>query len=220
LRGQWTAELRVRQEEWERQTAARVHAAEVRLGREAQEKEEQSQAKARQRDQQWQSQLEAARADLQGQNEQLIRRREEEATAHVRALRDLETSLRREMQQKEEAIQSRATKREEELIAQLNAQAEARHQAARQEWEQEAEKKIFTAVSPFKLSLARAEQERDETKHFALTAQNRVRELEKKLSDASAFLTGWKNGHGIDGNHADGNNNHHDHNHVAAAGRG
>ena len=96
-------------------------------------------------------------------------------------------------------------------FTQSNAQAEAAHQAARQEWEQEVEKKVFTAVSPFKLSLARAEQEREETKHFAMTAQNRVRELEKKLSDASAFLTAGRTATGIlDGNHADGNNNHHD----------
>ena len=221
LHSQWAADLRVREEEWERQAVARVQAAETRLAREAQEKDEQFQSRLRQHDLQWHTKLDAARTELQAQNEQLLRRREEDAAAHARALQELEAGLRREMQQREEQARARAAQREQELTDQLAAQADARLKTERQEWEQESEKKIFTAISPFKLSLARVEQERDETKHFALTAQNRVQELEKKLSDASAFLNGWKNGHNSDGNHGNGNHgNGHNHNPVIIAGRG
>ena len=60
MQNQWASDLRVREEEWERKAESRVHAAEARLGHEAQQKEELFQSKLRQRDQQWQTKLEAA----------------------------------------------------------------------------------------------------------------------------------------------------------------
>jgi hypothetical protein len=39
-------------------------------------------------------------------------------------------------------------------------------------------------------------QERDEARSAAAEAASQVRELKKKLMDASSFLTGWKTGNG------------------------
>src|SRR5262249_20762308 len=158
-------DLRVREQEFERQAESRVRAAETRLGHEAQQKEELFLSKSRQRDQQWQVKLDAMRAELQTKADEALRRREEEADA---ALRQLHTSLRHEMQQKEEAAQAKARQREQELVAQLTAQAQARQMAAQAQWETESDKKIRTAVEPLKALLVRTEKERDEAKQSAL----------------------------------------------------
>jgi hypothetical protein len=190
LQSQWASDLRTREQEWERQVEARVRAAETRFGLEAQQKEEQSAAKARQRDQQWQAKLDAARAELQTAAEEARRRREEgEVTLH-----ELETNLRREMQEKEEATQAKARQREQDLVTQLTAQAEARQMAAQALWEREAEKKARAAIEPFRAQLARIEKERDEAKQSAFEGLRQVESLEKKLTEASTFLNGWRNG--------------------------
>ena len=191
LQNQWASDLRVREEEWERQAQSRVRATETRLGLEAQQKEELFLSRSRQRDQQWQMKLDAARAELQTQTEEVLRRRDAEAEA---SLRELEANLRKEMQQKDEAAQTMIKQREQDLIAQLSAQAEARRLAAKVEWETEFQTKTRAAIEPFKLQLARTEKERDEANESASESARQVQNVEKKLTEASSFLNGWKNG--------------------------
>jgi hypothetical protein len=191
LQTQWAADLRVREDEWERKAEARVRAVETRLAHEAQQKEELSLSKSRQSDQQWQVKLDALRSEWQNQAEEVIRRRDAESAA---ALRELEGSLRKEMQQKDEAAQVKARQREQELVTQLTAQAEARQMAAQALWEAEAEKKAYAANESFKEVLARAEKERDEALHSASEAAGQTQILEKRLNEASSFLNTWRNG--------------------------
>jgi hypothetical protein len=183
LKKQWASELRARDEEWEREAQSRVHATETRLGHETQQKEELFQSQSLQRDQQWQVKLDAVRAELQAQNDQVLRRRETEAEAR---LRTLETDLRKEMLQKDDASRAEAKQREQDLIAQLTAQAEAQKMAA-QQWEAESEKRMRAGLEPLKELLARAEKERD-------AAVSQVQSLESRLTEVSSFLNGWKNG--------------------------
>jgi hypothetical protein len=42
--------------------------------------------------------------------------------------------------------------------------------------------------------LARTEQEREEARQAASASARRVQSFEKKLTEASSFLNGWKNG--------------------------
>jgi len=191
LQSQWAADLRGREEEWERQAESRARAAESRLGLEAQQKEELFMAKVRQQDLQWQAKLDAARADAQAQTKELLRRREAEAEA---GLRELEISLRKEMQQKEESFQAKARQREQDLTVTLTAQAEARQVAARKQWESETEIITRAAVEPLKSMLSRAELEREDARESASEAIRQVQHLEKKLTEASTFLNGWRNG--------------------------
>ena len=191
LQNQWASDLRTREEEWERQTESRVRATETRLAHEAQQKEELFQSQSRQRDQQWQAKLDAVRADSLAQTEQILRRREAEGDA---GLRELEARLRKEMQQKNEAAQAEARQREQTLVAQLTAQAESRQMAAQEQWEKESEEKTRAAIEPFKALLARTEKERDEARQSASEGVRQVQDLEKKLMEASTFLSGWKSG--------------------------
>jgi hypothetical protein len=191
LQNKLASDLRVREEESERQAESRVRATEARLGQEAQEKEELFLSKSRQRDQQWQTKLDAARAESQAQAKEILRRREAEAQT---GLRELEAQLRKDLQQKEEAAQAKAKQREQELEAQLTAQAEARQLAAQTQWEAESEKRARAAIEPFKALLARAEKERDEAREIASEGARQVQHLEKKLTEASSFLNGWRNG--------------------------
>jgi chromosome segregation ATPase len=163
------------------------------MGQEAQQKEEILQIKFRQREQQLESQFEARQAEMQGQTEHFRRRRDLEAVeAGQRALRELETQLRQEMQQKEEAVQAKAKQREQDLLTQLTAQAEA-HQAASEELKTELEAMRRT-VDSFTAQLARTEKERDDANLSASIALSQVQVLETKLTEASSFLTGLKNG--------------------------
>lgn len=114
---QWTARLRVREEEWERQTEVAVRAAETRFKQELQQKEDDFLSKSRQREEQWQTKLDAAQTELQAK---------------------------------------------------------------------------AASIEPFKALVARAENERDEAKQAAAAAARQVESLEKKLTEASSFLSGWK----------------------------
>ncbi|MGH7973402.1 MAG: hypothetical protein ACREIC_32190 [Limisphaerales bacterium] len=135
--------------------------------------------------------MDAVRAELQGQTEEVLRRRDVESET---ALRELEAVLRKEMQQKAEAAQSEAKQREQDLVTLLNVQGEARLMAAQAQWESEADKKARAAVEPFKAQLARAEKERDEARQSATDGARQVQQLEKKLTEASSFLSTWRNG--------------------------
>jgi len=190
LQNQRASDLRIREQELERQAESRVRTAETRFGQEAQQKEEQFLTKSRQRDQQWQAKLDAARAELQTQTEDARRRREENDAA----MRELEAGLRREMLEKEEAAQAKARQREQDLVTQVTAQAEVRQMAAQALWEKESERKARAAMEPFRAQLARAEKERDEAKGLATEGARQVQSLEKKLTEASTFLNGWRNG--------------------------
>ncbi len=191
LQSQSAADLRTREEEWERQAQARLRAAETRFGLETQQNEELFQSKSRQRDQQWQVKLDATRAELQAQNEEITLRREAEVGA---ALRELEVHLRKEMQQKEDAAQARTKQREQDLLAELTAKADARHLAAQARWESESEKKTLAAIEPYKTMLTRMEKERNEAALSAAESIRQVQGLEKKLTEASSFLNGWRDG--------------------------
>jgi hypothetical protein len=193
MKTKWDQDLRDRQQEWERNAEANARANESRWMAEMQQKEELLQSKSRQRDQHWQAKLDNVRVELQAQNEQELRRREvESADARQRALRELEASLRKEMLENDDAAQAEAKQREREFSAQLAAQAEA-HQIAAQEWKTELE--IMRGnIEPFQVLLARTEKERDEARKSAEETARQAQELEKKLSEASSFLSGWKNG--------------------------
>jgi hypothetical protein len=191
LQNQWASDLRAREEEFERQAQSRARAAETRLGFEAQHHEELFLSKSRQRDQQWQMKLDASRAELQTQAEEALRRRDAEAEA---SLREQEARVRKEIQQKEEAAQAMAKQREQDLVAQLSAQAEARRMAAQVEWETEFQTKMRFTIEPLKTQLTRAEKERDEAKEAAAESARQLQNLEKKLAEASSFLNGWRNG--------------------------
>ena len=193
LQNRWDTELRGREEEWARQTEARVRAAEVRLGQESQQKEEILQAKFRQREQQLLAEFETRQAETQSQADHARRRRElESAEAGQRALRDLEDQLRQEMSQKEASLLAKSKQREQELLVQLSSQTES-HKQTKLQWETE-----FTTlrrnIEPLNERLARAEQERDEARQTATEHFIRVQDMEKKFTEASSLLTGWKNG--------------------------
>ena len=66
--------------------------------------------------------------------------------------------------------------------------------AAQALWEKESERKARAAMEPFRAQLARAEKERDEAKGLATEGARQVQSLEKKLTEASTFLNGWRNG--------------------------
>ena len=97
------------------------------------------------------------------------------------------------MQQRDEAAHATAKKREQELVAQLTAQADGQLVAARAQWEAEAERKARATVEPVKELLVRTEKERDEAKQSASGAVRQVQDLEKKLTEVSSYLNGWKN---------------------------
>src|SRR5437667_264142 len=175
---------------WKQEVQQREEATQIRL-KQREQQEELLLSKSRQRDQQWQMKLDTVRAELQTQTEEVLRRRDAEAEA---SLRELEAQLRREMHQKEQAAQAMAMQREQDLVAQLNVQAEARQLAAKVEWETELQTKTRAVIEPFQLQLARTEQERDEAAQSASESARQVQNLEKKLTEASSFLNGWRNG--------------------------
>ena len=171
MRAQWDQDLRSREQEWERNAEGSARATESRLMAEMQQKEEGFQSKSRQRDQQWQAKLDTARVELQNQNEQELRRRELEL--------------------------AEAKQREQDLVAKLIAQAEAR-QMAEKEWETELEMARGT-IDPLKAALVRTEKERDEARQSASDGVRQVQDLKKKLMEASSLLNGWRNGKNLVG---------------------
>jgi hypothetical protein len=171
LKTHWEQELHNREQEWERNAEAAARATESRWTTEMQQKEELFQSKLRQRDQQWQAKLDTVRVELQAQKEQEQRRRELEL--------------------------AEARQHEEDLSAQLAEQA-----AAREMVEKQLKTELESAranIEPLKLLLARVEQERDEAIQSASESVRQAQDMEKKLTEASSLLTGWKNGKGSDG---------------------
>jgi hypothetical protein len=193
LQSKWNADLRAREDEWERQAESRVRSAETRLVHEAEQKEELFQAKLRQRDQQWQVKLDTAKAEIQAEGEEALRRLEMDSDA---ALRELETRLRKELDDQKETFEAKARQREEEITEQLTAQAELQRMQQQARWEADTEIRVRTVVEPVKAELARVAKERDEVKQSFIEGTRQVEHLEKKLTEASSFLSGWKNGNG------------------------
>jgi hypothetical protein len=193
-------ELRRRESELERQLEAQAREADTRLKQELQPKELAFQAKLKQREQELASKAAAREAELQKLWTSDLRVREEEwklqADSRVRAT---ETRFALEAQQKDEAAQVKAKQHEQDLVAQLTAQAEARQMAVQAHWEAESEKKTRAAIEPFKSLLARTEKERDEARQTASESVRQVQNLEKKLTEASSFLNGWRNGKNLVG---------------------
>ncbi len=194
LQTQWEQSLHSHEQEWERNAEARARATESRWQAELQQKEESFQSKLRQRDEQVQAKLNSARAELQAKHEQELRRRDAElADAGLRASTELESKLRQEMQQKNEIAEAKAKHREQDLVNQLTAQAEA-HRAAQAQWETESKEKIRATTEHFKALQDRIERECEDAKALASERLRRAQNLEKKLTEASLFLNGWKNG--------------------------
>ena len=188
-------QLRRREEELERQLEVQSREAETRLKQELQQKDLAFQAILKQREQELAVRANAREAELQSQFDSDMRIRDEEwerqAQTRVRAT---ETRLGLETQQKEEAAQSAARQREQDLLAQVNAKAEARFMAAQAQWETEAQKRTLAAIEPLKAQLARAEKDRDEARHEAFESGRQLQTLEKKLTETSLFLNSWRNG--------------------------
>jgi hypothetical protein len=188
-------ELRRRESELERQLEAQSREADTRLKQELQQKELAFQAKLKQREQELAIRADARETELQKQWASALRVREEEwelqAESRVHAI---ETRLSLEAQKKDEAAQAKAKQREQDLVAQVTAQAEARQMAAQAQWDMESEKRTRAAIESFKALLARAEKERDEARQTASEGVRQVQSLEKKLTEASSFLNGWRNG--------------------------
>jgi hypothetical protein len=191
LKNQFASDLRLHEEEWERRAESHANNTEIRLRHEAQQSEELFQSKSRQRDQQWQLKVDAARAETQAAADEVLRRTQLEAEA---ARRELELQLRREIKEKDETFQNRLKEREFELTAQINAQAEARLNDARIQWDKESDKKTRAAVESYAAQLDRAEKERDEAREAAVQSAQHVLDVEKQLAEASSFLTGRRNG--------------------------
>jgi hypothetical protein len=193
-------DLRRRESDLGRQLEAQLREADTRVKQELQPKELAFQAKLKQREQELASRAAIREAELQKQWAADLRVREEkwelEAESRVRAT---ETRLSLEAQQKDEAAQAKAKQREQDLAAQLATQAEGRQMAAQALWDAESEKKTRAAIEPFKALLARIEKERDEAKQTAFESARHVQSLEKKLTEASSFLNGWRNGKNLVG---------------------
>ncbi len=193
LQSKWNADLRGREDDWERQAESRVRSAETRLVHEAEQKEELYQAKLRQRDQQWQVKLDTAKAEIRAEGEDALRQLEIDSDA---TLRELETRLRKELEDQKEAADAKLKQREEELTEQLSAQAEFQRLSQQARWEQDTEIRVRSVIDPVKEELARVQKERDAALETSITEARRVEHLEKKLTEASSFLNGWKNGNG------------------------
>ncbi|MBK8001816.1 MAG: hypothetical protein IPK15_24720, partial [Verrucomicrobia bacterium] len=102
-----------------------------------------------------------------------------------------------QLQAQFDARQAESRRRQQELLAQITTQSEA-HRVAQKEWETELEL-VRNNVESLKANVARVEQERDDARRSASESVRHTRDLEKKLMEASSFLTGWKNGKEIIG---------------------
>jgi len=165
LKNQAATDFSAREQEWEQETQSRVRAAENRAAQEAEQKEEAFLLKLRQREQQLQAQFDARQMELQTQRDRDVRRRE---------LEFVETQ-----------------QREQQLVAKLNAQAEA-HQIAQKEWATELEL-TRGSIEPLKALLVRTEKERDEARAAADEGTRMFENLRKKSMEASTLLNGWEN---------------------------
>jgi hypothetical protein len=175
-------QLRRRVTDLERQLELQSREAESRLKQDLQDKELAFQAKLKQREGELSIKADARETELRKQLASDLRAREEDWERQTQSrIRATESRLARETEEKEELFLSKSRQREEQwqvkldgVLAELQAQT--------------------TAIEPFKEQLARAERERDEARHTATESARHVEVMEKKLNEASSFLTGWRNG--------------------------
>jgi hypothetical protein len=175
-------QFRRRVSDLERQIAAQAREAESRLKQDLQDKELAFQAKLKQRDQELALKADARETELRKQLASDLRAREEDWERQTQArIRTTEARLAREAQEKEEMFVAKSRQREEQWQVKLDGVlAELQSQTA--------------SIEPFKEQLARAEKERDEARQIATESSRHVETMEKKLNEASSFLTGWRNG--------------------------
>jgi chromosome segregation ATPase len=174
--------LRRRVSDLERQIGAQSREAESRLKQDLQDKELAFQAKLKQRDQELALKADARETELRKQLASDLRAREEDWERQTQArIRTTEARLTREAQEKEEMFVAKSRQREEQWQVKLDGVlAELQSQTA--------------SIEPFKEQLARTEKERDEARQIANESTRHVETMEKKLNEASSFLTGWRNG--------------------------
>jgi hypothetical protein len=173
-------ELSRREAELKHQLEAKVHEAETRLDQQLQEKELAFEAKLKQREQELAAKADAREAELQKQFAARLRVREEELERQAEArVRATEARLGHELKEQEQLFLSKSRHQEQQWQVKLDgALAEAQLQTA--------------AIQPVKEMLARAETERDEARQSAADLARQVQTLERKLKEASSFLSGWK----------------------------
>ena len=175
-------QLRRRVSDLERQLAVQAREADSRLKQDLQDKELAFQAKLKQREQELAIKADARETELRKQLASDLRAREEDWERQAQSrIRATEVRLSRESQEKEELFVAKSRQREEQWQVKLDGVlAELQAQTA--------------ALEPFKEQLARAERERDEARQIAADSTRHVETMEKKLNEASSFLTGWRNG--------------------------
>ncbi len=193
-------ELRRRESEFERLFESQAREMDTRFKQESQQKELAFLARLKQREVELSAKAEAHDAELQKKWAADLRAREEqwEALAETR-VRERETHLTLEAQQREQIAQAKAKQREQELITQLAAEAAARHMAAQEQWQSDTEIRVRSAIEPLKTQVALTEKERDEARQASIDRARELQHLEKKLTEASSFLSGWRNGKSLVG---------------------
>ena len=210
-------QLRRREQEFERQLDAQTREAETRLSEELQQKELAFHAKLKQREQELTSKTAARETELQNQWASDLRARQEEWEKQTELrVRAAETRLGHEAQQKEEIFQEQSRQRDQQWQVKLEAvrgeaqaqteqvlrRREAQAEAGLRELEAHLRKEMQQkdeAAQAFRAQLARTEKERDEARQSASDALSQMQDLEKKLTEASSFLNGWKNGKNLVG---------------------
>jgi len=182
LQAEAEEQLRRRGAESERQLDAQTREADTRFKQELQQKEIGFQAKLKQREQELALKADGRETELQKQWAADLRLREEEWERQAQTrIRATEARLSQEAQQMEEAFLTKSRQRDEQWQAKLeNAVAELQAQAV--------------AIEPLKAQLERTERERDEAKQIASESARQAQSMEKKLTEASTFLNGWRNG--------------------------
>jgi len=173
-------ELSRREAELKHQLEAKAHEAETRLDQQLQEKELAFEAKLKQREQELAAKADAREAELQKQFAARLRVREEELERQAEArVRATEARLGHELKEQEQLFLSKSRQQEQQWQVKLDGVlAELQIQTA--------------AIQPSKEILARTENERDEARQSATDLARQVQTLERKLKEASSFLSGWK----------------------------
>ncbi len=173
-------ELSRREAELKHQLEAKAHEAETRLDQQLQEKELAFEAKLKQREQELAAKADAREAELQKQFAARLRVREEELERQAEArVRASEARLGHELKEQEQLFLSKSRQQEQQWQVKLDGVlAELQIQTA--------------AIQPSKEMLARTESERDEARQSATDLARQVQTLERKLKEASSFLSGWK----------------------------
>ena len=173
-------ELSRREAELKHQLEAKAHEAETRLDQQLQEKELAFEAKLKQREQELAAKADAREAELQKQFAARLRVREEELERQAEArVRASEARLGHELKEREQLFLSKSRQQEQQWQVKLDGVlAELQIQTA--------------AIQPSKEMLARTESERDEARQSATDLARQVQTLERKLKEASSFLSGWK----------------------------